>query len=486
MKILNYEITKAGTIKGLQSDSDKLKRIESQLVRKMIGRKMGQVSYHNTQAATPFLGQYYPGTTNLSLYRIIREIVSFLDVAVLKLGLYVGDFEVYSDNERSQDALRDFKDNVKVNYFSRGLKEFLKQMIESTLALGMGIGERVDNGSLFGETRLFNGNAEFLRFIPDKQEGIVLGYQPTGVFQPKPFENPDNVYFLAFDQRDGNPWGYSIFNSLNFVARIYTRLNEALHNQAWRIGDPIYFTMVMGDSDDAEQELAEDISNNIKDQFESVSALKAQGEVGDMHIWGPSGFDIKIKMLGADGETQLMDFEFPSRMVIEQMTAKLLLPPWDYGLYNWNSNYKMSDAQQDALKSVLWGYREKINPHIEDIINKESVKAGFVGTPWRHVWNDIDFTDRADRAKAAHLEASTQEKLVGNQLTIWGMGIIDDEQLYDNLTNIGVVDIEASNKQKAIENLHIYRKLLLLQPAGDVALGKTRFELVRAIMNDEE
>lgn len=490
MKILNYDVTKAGTVKGLISKVERLERLEKKMVQQMADRykkqSLGRISYHTTQGATGYLGEYYPLNKDLRLYRLIREIVSFLDVAIIKLTMYVGDFEIYSDDTKTQELLREWKERgCKTNYFQRGLREWLKQMVESTLALGMGIGEYVDNGSLYGETWLFNGNAEYIRFMPDEENGIALGYQPEGTNRAQKFEDQERVFYTAFDQRDGNPFGYSIFNSLNFVSRIYTRLNESLHNQAWRLGDPVYFSTVMGDGtveDDPEQELAESISNNIRGQFDAINELKNAGQVGDMHVWGPNGFDIKIQMLGADGSVPIMDFEFPSRMVIEQMTAKMLLPPWDYGLYNWNSNYKMSDAQQAALKGALMDHRSTLNPIIERILNRQAIKFGSSGRKWFIRWNEIEFTDRSERAKAMHLEASAQEKLTNNQLNIWSMGVIDDGELYENLVDLGVVNPETSNKQKVIDNLNSYKVLLLLNPAGNAALGKTKHELLKAIL----
>lgn len=59
-----------------------------------------------------------------------------------------------------------------------------------------------------------------------------------------------------------------------------------------------------------------------------------------------------------------MDSDIPVRQLLEQIVAKLGLPPFLLGL-SWSSTERMSSQQADILTSELEAYRRLLNPMLE-------------------------------------------------------------------------------------------------------------------------
>lgn len=60
--------------------------------------------------------------------------------------------------------------------------------------------------------------------------------------------------------------------------------------------------------------------------------------------------DVSIKVIGADN--QWIDTEVPVRQMLEQIVAKLSIPPFMLGL-SWSTTERMSKQQADGLTSEL-------------------------------------------------------------------------------------------------------------------------------------
>ena len=84
-----------------------------------------------------------------------------------------------------------------------------------------------------------------------------------------------------------------------------------------------------------------------------------------MHGPGVSDFvavgDVQIKAIGADG--QQMDSEVPVRQMLEQIVAKMGIPPFLLGL-SWSSTERMSSQQADMLTKRADGVPQNLEPAI--------------------------------------------------------------------------------------------------------------------------
>ena len=96
-----------------------------------------------------------------------------------------------------------------------------------------------------------------------------------------------------------------------------------------------------------------------KEWSDGMNAAK-NGDIRDFVAVG----DVDIKVIGADN--QLFDTEVPVRQILEQLIAKLSVPPFLLGL-NWSTTERMSSQQADILTSELEYYRRLLTPVIRKI-----------------------------------------------------------------------------------------------------------------------
>ena len=69
--------------------------------------------------------------------------------------------------------------------------------------------------------------------------------------------------------------------------------------------------------------------------------------------------NVKIQTIGADN--QILDSQVPVRQMLEQIVAKLSIPPFLLGL-SWSTTERMSAQQADILTSELESYRRLLTP----------------------------------------------------------------------------------------------------------------------------
>ena len=112
-----------------------------------------------------------------------------------------------------------------------------------------------------------------------------------------------------------------------------------------------------------------------------------------------------IRAIGADN--QVMDSDIPVRQLLEQIVAKLGLPPFLLGL-SWSSTERMSSQQADILTSELEAYRRLLNPMLEQICSVWLRLKGW-DTEFRVEWEDITMQDETESANARLLNARAAE-----------------------------------------------------------------------------
>ncbi|MBQ6499411.1 MAG: serine/threonine protein phosphatase, partial [Ruminococcus sp.] len=139
----------------------------------------------------------------------------------------------------------------------------------------------------------------------------------------------------------------------------------------------------------------------IADQW--GKAMRDKGRVCDFVSVG----DVSIRAIGAD--SQIIDCDVPVRHILEQIVAKLSVPPFLLGL-SWSSTERMSAQQADILTSELDYNRSLITPVIVKIAGVYLRSSGL--DPSVSVeWSNISLQDetelaqaRLDNARAAQLE----------------------------------------------------------------------------------
>ncbi|MEG2720429.1 MAG: serine/threonine protein phosphatase, partial [Oscillospiraceae bacterium] len=112
-----------------------------------------------------------------------------------------------------------------------------------------------------------------------------------------------------------------------------------------------------------------------------------------------------IKVIGADN--QILDSQIPVRQMLEQIIAKMSLPPFMLGL-SWSTTERMSTQQADVLTTELWHYRRILSPIIEKICATHLRAFGYTGR-LNIVWDDITLQDEVDEARARLYDAQARK-----------------------------------------------------------------------------
>ena len=107
------------------------------------------------------------------------------------------------------------------------------------------------------------------------------------------------------------------------------------------------------------------------------------------------------------------DCEVPMRALLEQIVAKLGIPPFLLGL-SWSTTEKMSEQQADILTSELEYYRAALEPVIRRVVRTHLLLSG-CNERFEVKWDDINLQDavelssaRLNNAQAERLEKETE------------------------------------------------------------------------------
>ena len=115
--------------------------------------------------------------------------------------------------------------------------------------------------------------------------------------------------------------------------------------------------------------------------------------------------DVDIKVIGADN--QALDTQVPVRQMLEQIVAKLGLPPFILGL-SWSTTERMSQQQSEILASELESYRALLTPVILRICRYHLEQMG-LGGKVQVKWKHISIADEVEQARAKLLDMQAKE-----------------------------------------------------------------------------
>lgn len=121
--------------------------------------------------------------------------------------------------------------------------------------------------------------------------------------------------------------------------------------------------------------------------------------------------DVDIKVIGADN--QMIDTEIPVRQLMEQLVAKLSIPPFLLGL-NWSTTERMSAQQSDILTSELEYYRRLLEPILKEICEAFLRLKGYAcGVEIE--WDNINLQDEEALAKSRLYNAQAKAAELENE-----------------------------------------------------------------------
>lgn len=347
------------------------------------------------------LGAYSPiGVCNPELYKTLREAIPIIDTAIYKLVRLTGGFTVKSNNGRNQTQLDDFVRNVSVGSAGNGLQQFIDTYFEQLLTYGTSVGEIIMDTE--GISSLYNVPVKSicLKRSPESFNKILVCRPDSSTGTPVKYQ--ELVMYSTLNAEAGSITGSSILKGLPFVASILVKIYESIGQNWERAGNLRYAVTYNPGSDMLDRAYAKERATQIASEW--ANAMD-KNSVKDFVAVG----DVQIKVIGADN--QVLDSDIPVKQMLEQIVAKLSIPPFMLGL-SWSTTERMSSQQADALTTELTAYRRVLTPVIEKICslylrlcgNSDGVEV---------VWDEITLQDTVELARAELYKAQAKSLLGG-------------------------------------------------------------------------
>ena len=226
----------------------------------------------------------------------------------------------------------------------------------------------------------------------------VCRREAAGGLTPVPY--PELVMVSALRPEPGRLYGTSVLKGLPFVSGILLKIFNSVGLNWERVGNVRFAVTYKPGPDAGERAYARDRAEQIAREWSRAMQSSGAG-VSDFVSVG----DVNIRVIGADN--QVLDSEVPVRQMLEQIVAKLSIPPFLLGLH-WSSTERMSAQQADILTSELEFYRRLLRPVIEKICRMELRLRG-CPEEFELVWDNINLQDEVELAHARLLAAQAAE-----------------------------------------------------------------------------
>ena len=353
-------------------------------------------------APTGLLPEYRPlQPREAALYDAMREAVPVIDAALDKIVRLTGGFRVLCSDASRQKALDAFVGGVRVGACSRGLHQFMNVYLDCLLTYGNAVGEIVPSSGGDEIFALYNARLGDVRVRQGASPLEVTFLAADGAGDFVPVRRPELVLFTPLSPPAGELLGVPLLRSLPFVTGILLKVFSSTGVNFERIANLRYAVVYKPGASGLDKAYAQDIAKNIAQEWGEAMNAGKNGAVRDFVAVG----DVEIKVIGADN--QMLDTQVPVRQMLEQIVAKLGIPPFMLGLH-WSSTERMSTQQADILTSELESYRTLLGGVIRRICDFFLHLSGW-GCTSHVVWEDINLQDEVEAANARLLAAQARK-----------------------------------------------------------------------------
>lgn len=358
------------------------------------------------QTGLSLLSRFETGNkTERELYSSLREAVPIIDAALCKIVRLIGRFKIITADSAAQKTADDFVKNVRTNGSSIGLNNFIYSYLDSLLTYGEAVGEMVPYIDGSGISSLYNASLDDVEIRADKSP-LDLVVLCNNLGELAPVKNRQLVLATLLNPKPGTVQGKPILSGLPFVSSILLRIFSSIKTNWERVGDIRFAVTYNPDSNGGT--FSEESARQIADEWKK--AMRSDS-VCDFVSVG----DVSVKVIGA--ESQMPDCEIPVRNILEQILAKLGIPPFLLGL-SWSSTERMSEQQADILTSELEYYRAVVEPVIAKIMTMHLRLNGF-NCDFEIEWEDINLQDtlelsqaRLNNARAMQIEKEIETEVI--------------------------------------------------------------------------
>lgn len=336
------------------------------------------------------LSSYMPLNGKSRVYAQVRQAVPIIDAAVNKIIRLTDGFRFETGDEMLDIRMNDYFDSINVGGNQRGISAFISNYLSQLLTFGTAVGEVVlSNNGIYA---LYNSDLADLE-LKRAANGIDVEFYNYNEKIPK----PSLVLYSVLNPKPGDLCGTSILEGLPFISDILMKIYHTV-GENWEHAGNVRYAVICKPSADADGTDAQSRANTIAQAWKDAMDSKS---VKDFVAVG----DVSVQVIGADNVC--LNSEIPVRQMLEQIVAKLGLPPFMLGL-NWSSTERMSTQQADILTTELKAYRRVLTPVISKIGNMYLALAG-ENCRAEVVWEDITLQDECDGAKAKLYNAQAEK-----------------------------------------------------------------------------
>lgn len=344
------------------------------------------------------LNAYMPLTApDMQLYKSLREAVPIIDASIFKLIRLLGTFEVVTHDKAAQKELNSFLSSVSVDSEREGIDAFIATYFEQLLTYGTAIGEMVVSNGRF--SYLHNADLKTVSLSHGKSELDVVVSADNGFGRFLPVKYPSLILTSVHNPEPGKVYGNSILKGLPFVSDILLKIYNTIGVNWERVGNVRYSVTYKPQGDSLDKAYAAERAKQVAAEWSK--AMNSSGSVKDFVAVG----DVEIKAIGADN--QILDSNVPARQMLEQIVAKLGIPPFLLGL-SWSTTERMSYQQADILTSEIDAYRREITPVIRKICSLWLRLNGY-SCGFDIQWDNVTLQDITEMAKSELYKAQTQK-----------------------------------------------------------------------------
>lgn len=344
-------------------------------------------------------GSYPLSYVDGRLYDALRANVPVIDAAIMKTMRLVGGFEVKCSDSSARLKLDNFMKNVKVGLSSKGINAFIDSYLESLLTYGNAAGEILTTKGTGDIIGLSNADVTLLS-VKEGKNPVDRQFWVNGEHGPQKVKRPQLILFSALNPPASSPYGVSVLRGLPAISGILLRIYECIEQNFDRVGN-VRYAVTYKPSGETDKAYAKERAKQIASEWSKGMADLKDGHIRDFVAVG----DVDIKVIGADN--QIIDTQVPVRQLLEQIIAKLSIPPFMLGI-SWSTSERMSQQQADILTSELEYYRRILTPVIEQIALAYLVS---IGKPCKVSvdWQVINMQDEVDSANARLNNAKAQQ-----------------------------------------------------------------------------
>ena len=336
-----------------------------------------------------------------NIYKKIRNTIPIVDAAIEKIKKITGTFTFKCENKRAENFLNSFSENVKVGHCVTGLNYFIKIYLDSLLMYGNAVGEIILNNN-FDIAALYNANIEDIVIRPGISPLGVDIYIRNFLGKHAKVRNKNLILFSALNPNAGEIRGKSILNSLPFVSDILLKIFNAIGENFDRIAN-IKFVLTYKPNENEINTL--NIEQRTKEIAKAWTNTMSASRCGEIRDFISVGGDVQIKAIGSD--MKLINCQIPAQQMLEQIVAKLSIPPFMLGL-NWSTTERMCDQQAKFFVEEIKDYRNKLNAVLLKIAKTALRLNGFIENP-EVLWSTINFDDEYKAAKVQLCQAQAKK-----------------------------------------------------------------------------